>query len=549
MCISNTRIFQDKCLRYSFFIFFLSVFLCIPFLSDGNIPGETNPDPELSKEQVAPVVVEGHLLFYIRGNPTYPAEQRAAAIADRLVKINENHAISPDSIKIIPAEDHLDIYAGNAFIMKVLDNDSRSERLSIRTFAEFIQKKIRDEMITYRYERSSPVLLKKGIMALIATILLIVGLFIISWLLNKLHLLIKNRIKSRFDVLENKSHSIIRSAQLWSVLRLLINALKIVLIVIIIAGFLQYILGLFPWTNGIAAYTLRIFLDPLISLGHGFINYLPSLAFLIVIFFVTRYLLKLLSLLFTGLQSGSIVLKDFDSDWAMPSYKILRIGIVAFALIIAYPYIPGSDSNAFKGVTVFLGILFSLGSSSFIGNMIAGYTMAFRRAFRKGDLIMVNGQMGFVEDQRLMVTRLRTIKNEEVVMPNSVLLNNDIINYSKKAKETGLILHTTVGIGYETPWRLVESMLLQASDNTEGLMKQPPPFINQKSLGNFAVEYEINVFCNDVSNLPMTYTNLYRNILDVFNENNVQIMTPAYMGDPEIPKVVPKDQWNTPPEK
>jgi len=141
---------------------------------------------------------------------------------------------------------------------------------------------------------------------------------------------------------------------------------------------------------------------------------------------------------------------------------------------------------------------------------------------------------------------LLSLKNEEIVIPNTTMLSSNIVNYSAKAKDKGLILHTSVGIGYETPWRQVDAMLKLAADRTEGLLKNPPPFVLKKSLGDFAVTYEINVYCDDVSRMPMYYSILHQNILDVFNENNVQIMTPAYEGDPEIPKVVPKDQWDIP---
>lgn len=145
-----------------------------------------------------------------------------------------------------------------------------------------------------------------------------------------------------------------------------------------------------------------------------------------------------------------------------------------------------------------------------------------------------------------MVTRLRSYKNEEIVIPNSIMLNSSLINYSAKAKEKGLILHTTVGIGYETPWRQVDAMLKLAADRTEGLLKDPPPFVLKRALGDFAITYEINAYSNDASKVLYNYNELHQHILDIFNENNVQIMTPAYEGDPEIPKVVPKDQWNTP---
>jgi small-conductance mechanosensitive channel len=250
--------------------------------------------------------------------------------------------------------------------------------------------------------------------------------------------------------------------------------------------------------------------------------------------------------LFAGIGQGAIVINGFDAEWAIPTFRILRFFIIAFALVVAYPYIPGSESMAFKGVSVFLGVLFSLGSSSFISNVVAGYSMTYRGAFKIGDLIKIDDHFGYVVEQKLLVTRLRSPKNEEIVIPNSLMLNSNIINYSKRASDPGLILHTTVGIGYETPWRQVEAMLKEAADRTEGLLKQPPPYVLQKSLGDFAVNYEINAYCNDVPRLQRIYTNLHQNILDVFNENNVQIMTPAYEGDPEIPKVVPKDQWFTP---
>jgi small-conductance mechanosensitive channel len=251
-------------------------------------------------------------------------------------------------------------------------------------------------------------------------------------------------------------------------------------------------------------------------------------------------------LLFNGLEQGAIIIEGFDAEWAIPTFRIVRIFTIAFALIIAYPYIPGSDSSAFKGVSVFIGVLFSLGSSSFISNIIAGYSMTYRKAFKIGDRIQVEGKIGIVEEQSLMVTRLRSLKNEEIVIPNSILLNSEITNYNARAKNLGLILHTTVGIGYETPWRQVDAMLKLAADRTEGLLKEPAPFVLKQSLGDFAVTYEINVYCNDVSKMQIYYSRLHQNILDVFNENNVQIMTPAYEGDPEIPKVVPKDQWDIP---
>jgi small-conductance mechanosensitive channel len=175
--------------------------------------------------------------------------------------------------------------------------------------------------------------------------------------------------------------------------------------------------------------------------------------------------------------------------------------------------------------------------------MIAGYLMTYRRAFHVGDRVKIQDVVGDVTETRLQVTHLRTVKNEEVTIPNSSILNNEVVNYSALARKEGLILHTTVGIGYETPWRQVEAMLLMAAGRTAGLMKEREPFVRHRKLGDFAVEYELNVYCDNAQAMGVLYTELHRNILDVFNEYGVQIMTPAYEGDTEQPKVVPKEQW------
>jgi small-conductance mechanosensitive channel len=284
-------------------------------------------------------------------------------------------------------------------------------------------------------------------------------------------------------------------------------------------------------------------------MGGGILDRIPDLLFLAVLFVLTRYTLRGLHLVLGAVERGEIALRGFEREWAEPTYKLLRIGVVMLALVVAYPYIPGSGTDAFKGLSIFVGVLLSLGSSSAIANVIAGYTMTYRRAFKVGDRVRIGDTMGDVTEMRLQVTHLRTIKNEEVVVPNSAILGSAIVNYSSLARQGGLILHTRVGIGYETPWRQVEAMLLTAADRTPGLMKTPPPFIRQLALGDFAVTYELNVYTDDAQAMGAIYTGLHRNVLDVFNEYGVQIMTPAYEGDPEVPKVVPRERWFDAPAK
>jgi small-conductance mechanosensitive channel len=504
-------------------------------------------DPELAGNQknMAPVRIDGRQLFYVSGISSYPAGQRAAKIVKRIKNAAENPSISPDSVKIVTIDNMFQIYAGPEFIMTVHAIDSENEGVNQNTLAGVIQSKTKEILEIYRENRSRPILIKKLIFGIAALLLMVVVILVYLWLTRLIESIIKKRLKSRIENLEDKSYKLIRSEQFWKIFNLAYRSLKVIILVILIVAFLEYILGLFPWTNNIAVSVLELIVNPITAIANGIIGYLPSLVFLIIIFVITRYILKLIKLLFAGIGKGAIVVKGFYPDWAMPTFKILRIFIIAFAVIVAYPYIPGSGSVAFKGISVFLGVLVSLGSSSFIGNIIAGYSMTYRRAFKIGDRIEVDGKIGFVEEQTMLVTRLRSHKNEEIIIPNSVLMNSHIINYSTKEAEKGLILHTTVGIGYETPWRLVDSMLMTAADRTEGILKDPAPFVLKTSLGDFAINYELNAYCKDVNEILMYYNILHQNILDVFNENNVQIMTPAYMADTEKPKVVPKDQWDT----
>jgi len=309
------------------------------------------------------------------------------------------------------------------------------------------------------------------------------------------------------------------------------------------------VLDLFPWTIGVGNALLEHVVTPLTTLGRDFLAAIPNLIFLAILYFIFRSALRIVRLFFDAVEQGRVKLQNFEPEWAMPTYKIVRLAMIAFALVIAYPYVPGSSSAAFKGVSLFLGVVFSLGSSGAISNIIAGYMMTYRRAFRVGDRVKIGEVTGEITAVRLQVSHLRTMKNEEVVIPNSQIINSHVVNYTTLARKDGLLLHTSVQIGYNTPWRQVEAMLLEAAHRTEGLVAAPKPFVLQTKLGDFAIIYELNVGCDDPRRMHELYSALHRNILDVFNEYGVSIVTPAYEGDPETPKVVPREKWFSPPAK
>jgi small-conductance mechanosensitive channel len=281
--------------------------------------------------------------------------------------------------------------------------------------------------------------------------------------------------------------------------------------------------------------------------ARGSLDAIPGLIFIGMLTLVVRYILKLLRLLSAAIENGSVTFSGFEPEWAWPLFKLVRIAAIALGVVVAFPYIPGSQTEAFKGVSIFIGVVLSLGSSAMISNSISGYMLTFRQAFKVGDRVKIGEQVGNVLQIRNNVTYLASLENEVVTVPNSSIMNSVVINYSAGARKKGLRLPIMVSIGYETPWRQVEAMLLLAAKRTSGLLRQPSPFVAIRGLGDFAVAYQLNAYTDQPQKKGIICTELHRNILDVFNEYEIQIMSPAYEGDPDQPKVVPKDKWYAPP--
>jgi small-conductance mechanosensitive channel len=288
-------------------------------------------------------------------------------------------------------------------------------------------------------------------------------------------------------------------------------------------------------------------MNPLKIIGVGILKEIPDILFIIILVIIVRLGLKFMHIFFQQIELGSRAIAGFYPEWAKPTDKLLTFCIVAFAAVVAFPYVPGSSSAAFKGISIFIGVLFSLGSQSAVSNTIAGFIVHFRRAFKVGDRIQVNDVMGDVTAIRMQVTHILTVKNVEVIVPNSAILTGNVYNYSSRAREKGLILHTEVSIGYDAPWRQVHEILLMAAKRTRGLLEEPPPFILQKDLDDFYVRYELNVYTDTPHMMATIYSELHKNIQDCFNEYNVQIMSPHYRGDPAQAKIVRKEDWYSPP--
>jgi small-conductance mechanosensitive channel len=544
-----------------------TVFLCATFVvwtalmvwpaaaqpADGE-SAEASREAREAVEPTAPVELDGVVLFPVRGTTSLPAEKRALAIRKRIEAVATDARVRPDAVRTAETEQTTDIMAGDRFIMSVVDADARLEGLERQVVAAVHSARIREAIEQYRRDRSPEILMKGAVAAGIATVVFVLAVWLVLRAVRRAERALEARFKARVHALTIKSFEVIHAESLWGAVTSGLKTLRALAVLALLFAYVEFSLSRFPWTRPVAAKLGNWVLDPIITMGQGVVSFLPNLVFLGILFIVFRYVLKMMRLFFFGVERGTVTISGFDPEWSQPTYKIARLFVVGFALVVAYPYIPGSQSPAFKGLSLFLGVLVSLGSSSALSNIIAGYSLTYRRAFKVGDRVKIEDVTGDVTEVRLQVTHLRTVKNEEVIIPNSKILNSDVVNFSSLARTRGLILHTTVGIGYATPWRQVEEMLRLAADRTPGLLKDPPPFVILKALGDFAVVYEINAYCDNAqAGFFVLYTALHRNILDVFNEYGVQIMTPAYEGDPETPKVVPKEQWfqepAAPPEK
>ena len=302
-------------------------------------------------------------------------------------------------------------------------------------------------------------------------------------------------------------------------------AMNIFLLYIIIPIVFSYFSFTKTWADTLFAWIL----SPLKTVVLTFVSYIPSLIFIAVIIFLNRYLIRLSRIFFDEIKKGSLSFPGFYPEWADPTHKIVRFMIIIFTLIVVYPYLPGSDSEAFKGVSIFLGILFSLGSTSVIANMVAGIILTYMYAFKTGDRVKIGDTSGEVIEKTLLVTRIKTVKNIVVTIPNSSVLSGHIINYSLLASEKGLILHTSVTIGYDVPWRDVHNALLESAARCgENIKREPVPFVLQNALNDYYVAYELNVYTDRADRMAAIYSELHCNIQDVFNEKGIEILSPAY---------------------
>ena len=481
------------------------------------------------------VVLGGEELLRVQvGVGAFSPQDRADAVTQRLVAIAADASIKPTDIQVREAAQTTNVVNaanGDRILITVTDADARAADQPRQLLANNYRDSVRQGVEQYRQERQ-PEYLRQGLIKTAWTTgLFVLGLLAIRYIYPRIIGRIR-RVRQRYiQSLRINNFELIAADRLTQMLLVVTKIIQALLYGIAIYLYVPLVLSFFPWTKALGRSVLNRVHDALAGLWAGFVDYLPQLLSILFILVVTFYLLKFLRQVFKALGDRTLTIQGFYPDWAQPTFRLLAILIIALAAVIAFPYLPGFGSPAFQGISIFLGVLFSLGSTAVVSNIVGGIILVYTRAFQIGDRVRIGDAAGDIVSKTLLVTRIRTVKNVVITLPNATVLNAEITNYSAAQMDPGeppLILHTTVTLGYDVPWRKVHEVLLNAAQATAHCLDDPEPFVLQKSLDDFYVSYELNLATDRPARMARTYSELHQHIQDLCNAADIEILSPHY---------------------
>ena len=480
-----------------------------------------------------PVIVNlKDTLFVVHSNigESTPKE-RASHIAQKIKHLQNDDFLKIDSILVIESDVTFDIVYGETIIMKISAADALWYDKSAFDLANELSTKIKDSIIKDKKENA----LFKRIQRLGLALIVIGLVWLIIWLIGRGNARLLRYINKNQDKwlkkASYKDYTFLSKERVMQINLFLLKILRWFLYALLIYISLPIIFSISPLTRNWSHALFQLVWSPFKGVLNAVWEYLPNLFTILVIYFVMKYFIQFIKYIFSEIETEKLKIAGFYNDWAMPTFSIIKLLLYAFMLVLIFPYLPGSDSAVFKGVSIFIGVLFSLGSSTAIGNMIAGLMITYMRPFKIGDRIKIGGVTGDVVEKTLLVTRLRTPKNEIITIPNSSVLSGNTTNYTSEANERGLIIHTTITIGYDVPWKDIHQALIDAALKTEMILQEPKPFVRQTSLDDFYVSYQINAYTKEASKQAWLYSNLHQNIQNVCNERGIEILSPHYRAE------------------
>ena len=475
----------------------------------------------------APLIIQGDTLFllYYRRGGILP-EARVADIREKIMDIGTSMTLFTDSIYIFEGEFTTDIMAGDILVMSVTDNDGLWQNQTRQELAAAYRTIIADKIQELHDEYG----LKRKLLGVLYVLGSMIVLGLLIWATNyayrRWRYRLLRRLLRRTLPLTIKDYEVLNLHRQGILFLTGFNVLRYLIILLLLFIFVPMFFAAFPETKSFTYTIFGYVWDPFVAILKSIMGFLPKFFQIIVIIFCFRYLVRGLNYLMNEIGSGRLKINGFYADWAQPTYLILRVLCYSFMIVMIWPLLPSSDSQVFQGVSVFIGIIISLGSSSIIGNVMAGMVMTYMRPFHVGDFIKYGDMEGFVIEKSVLVTRIRTRKNDVITIPNSNLMTSQTTNYTFSAHNYGVIVHTKVTIGYDMQWQLIRDLLLDAAAKTSHLQKKPEPFVRITALDDFYVEYEINAYTRKSDLLGDIYSELHQNILDSFHSNGVEIMSP-----------------------
>ncbi len=476
-----------------------------------------------------PVVVEGDTIFTLyaaRGG--YSAVVRAGMINDKLTGISKERATAADTLHLLESEYYVDIMYGDKVIISLTDQDALWQGTTRQELAQSYLPILASKIDNMK-ERHS---FWQIVMRVFLFILVIVVQYLFFKLTNYLFRKLRRQIilfkQQKLKPIIVRDYELVNKRQLGRILIFFSNIIRWIILLLQLTLSVPMLFAIFPQTENLALRIFGYIIDPIKMVWWSIIDYIPNLFIILVIWYCIKYLVKGLRYITGEIDNGKLTISGFYPDWAKPTFNIIKFLLYAFMVAMIYPYLPGSDSGVFQGISVFVGLIVSLGSSTVIGNIIAGLVITYMRPYKLGDRIKLDDTVGNVIEKTPFVTRLRTPKNEVVTIPNSAIMSSHTVNYSASARQFGLIIHTTVTIGYDVPWRLVNKLLINAALNTPGVLDDPRPFVLETGLADYYPCYQINAYIKDADRMGPISSDLHQNIQDFFNEAGVEIMSPAY---------------------
>jgi small-conductance mechanosensitive channel len=477
----------------------------------------------------APVEIDGKPILRIYAPiGGFTPNDRASAIQQRIIAFSRNTNMP---IEAIHAEDRgtwTEILAGSNRILGITEGDAKAAERPRAELAEEYAEVLRLVVKQYREDHTWSRYWQGTVYAALASAGLVVLLVILFF--------VRRSARSRIERWMTRREA--GKAHVPVVLRLtrylgppfaaLFRTLFWIIVLALLQSYVTVVLRFFPSTRYTSyRITNRLFSEFAIF-GKTCVGYIPNLLLILCICLVTSYLIKVNKYIFQEISNQRVIIRGFYPDWAEPTANLTRTLILAAAAIVVFPYLPGSASPAFKGISVFLGVLLSLGSTSAVAHAVAGTILTYMRAFQVGDFVRIGNDVGEVIEKTLLVTRICTQKKEVVTIPNGTVLGGVVVNYSAEARQKGVIFHTTVTIGYNAPWRQVHELLVSGALATEDVLQEPAPFVVQTALNDFYVAYELNAYTVNPNNMQNIYSSLHQNIQDKFNAAGVEINSPHY---------------------